>query len=71
MTGIEQARQADCEMVMGVGGCSVRDAGKAIAALLTNGVPPFDYLELIGRGRKPLRHHIYHRSLFFDYPRHP
>jgi alcohol dehydrogenase class IV len=51
--GIEQARQAACDLVIGYGGGSVLDTGKAIAALLTNGGDPLDYLEVIGKG-KPL-----------------
>lgn len=50
-TGLEWARQAGCEVVVGVGGGSVLDAGKAIAALLTNGGQPLDYLEVIGHGQ--------------------
>jgi alcohol dehydrogenase class IV len=41
-------------MVIGLGGGSVLDAGKAIAALLTNSGDLFDYLEVIGRGQ-PLK----------------
>ncbi len=51
VTGLEWARQAGCEVVVGIGGGSVLDAGKAIAALLTNGGQPLDYLEVIGRGQ--------------------
>jgi alcohol dehydrogenase class IV len=49
--GITQAREAGCDLVIGIGGGSVIDAGKAIAALLTNGGVPLDYLEVIGRGQ--------------------
>jgi alcohol dehydrogenase class IV len=49
--GVQQAREADSNVVIGFGGGSVVDAGKAIAALLTNGGEPFDYLEVIGRGK--------------------
>jgi alcohol dehydrogenase class IV len=38
-------------MVISFGGGSAIDAGKAIAALLTNGGAPLDYLEVIGRGQ--------------------
>lgn len=49
--GTAQARAADCDLVIGIGGGSVIDAGKAIAALLINGGDPLDYLEVIGRGQ--------------------
>jgi alcohol dehydrogenase class IV len=50
--GVGLAREAHCEVVVGVGGGSVLDGAKAIAALLTNGGEPLDYLEVIGAGRK-------------------
>ena len=49
--GVESAREHD--MVIGVGGGSVLDTGKAIAALVTNPGDLLDYLEVIGKG-KPL-----------------
>ncbi len=49
--GVAQARAAACDIVIGVGGGSPLDAGKAIAALLTNPGEPLDYLEVIGRGQ--------------------
>ncbi|MCP4539301.1 MAG: iron-containing alcohol dehydrogenase [Chloroflexi bacterium] len=49
--GTLRARDAKCDMVIGFGGGSVIDTGKAIAALLTNGADPLDYLEIIGGGR--------------------
>jgi len=51
--GAERAREADCDMVIALGGGSAIDAGKAIAALLANGGDPLDYLEVVGQG-KPL-----------------
>ena len=51
--GAREARQRNCEFVIGVGGGSSIDAGKAIAALATNTLPTLDYLEVIGHG-KPL-----------------
>ena len=39
-----------CDMVIGLGGGSVMDAGKAIASLVTNDGDVLDYLEVIGRG---------------------
>jgi alcohol dehydrogenase class IV len=53
--GTEIARDAGCSFVIGFGGGSALDTGKAIAALLTNGGGPLDYLEVIGRGRKLTR----------------
>lgn len=49
--GVRQAREEACDLVIGLGGGSVLDAGKAIAALLTNPGEPLDYLEVIGRGK--------------------
>jgi alcohol dehydrogenase class IV len=49
--GAHQARKAKCDLVIGFGGGSAIDAGKAIAALLTNGGEPLDYLEVVGRGQ--------------------
>ena len=51
--GAQRGREADCDLVIGFGGGSVLDTGKAVAALLTNGGVPDDYLEVIGKG-KPL-----------------
>ena len=51
--GTDGARREKCDLVIGFGGGSALDAGKAVAALLTNCGDPLDYLEVIGRG-KPL-----------------
>ena len=45
------ARDAQCELVVAIGGGSVIDAGKAIAALITNRAPVRDYLEVVGRAQ--------------------
>lgn len=49
--GVRKARDEACTLVIGCGGGSALDAGKAIAALLTNGGDPLDYLEVIGAGQ--------------------
>jgi alcohol dehydrogenase class IV len=49
--GVAQAREAGAQVVVALGGGSALDAGKAIAALLTNPGEALDYLETIGRGR--------------------
>lgn len=46
----DKARRAECDMVIALGGGSVLDAGKAIAALLTNRRNVLDYLEVVGKG---------------------
>ena len=51
--GTQLAREADCDVVIALGGGSAIDAGKAIAALLANGGDPLDYLEVVGQA-KPL-----------------
>lgn len=51
--GARVAREAKCPMVVGVGGGSVLDTAKAVAALATNPGDPLDYLEVVGSG-KPL-----------------
>ncbi|MBN1126104.1 MAG: iron-containing alcohol dehydrogenase [Sedimentisphaerales bacterium] len=51
----ETARKKPFQIVIGIGGGSVLDAGKAVAALLTNPGDLMDYLEVIGKG-KPLVH---------------
>ena len=52
--GMQVAREHDCEVIIGLGGGSAIDTGKAIAALLANPGDPLDYLEVIGRGQ-PLK----------------
>jgi alcohol dehydrogenase class IV len=46
------ARRESCHLVIGFGGGSALDAGKAIAALLTNEGDPEDYVEVIGKGKQ-------------------
>ena len=49
--GSEYARAEGCDLVIAIGGGSAIDAGKALAALLTNPGDLLDYLEVIGRGQ--------------------
>ena len=49
--GTAFARKENCTLVIGFGGGSAIDAGKAIAAMLTNEGSLRDYLEIIGRGQ--------------------
>jgi len=50
MAGAEEARGAECDLVIGIGGGSAVDTGKVIAALLTNQGELLDYLEVVGKG---------------------
>ncbi|HEX5398289.1 MAG TPA: iron-containing alcohol dehydrogenase [Verrucomicrobiae bacterium] len=49
--GTALAKKEGCEFIIGIGGGSVIDAGKAIAAMLANGGTVLDYLEIIGHGK--------------------
>jgi alcohol dehydrogenase class IV len=49
--GTRRAREAGCDLIIGFGGGSVIDSGKAIAALAANPGDAFDYLEVIGKGQ--------------------
>ena len=51
VAGRDLARAERCDLVVSVGGGSVIDAGKAVAALATNSGEPLDYLEVIGNGQ--------------------
>src|ERR1700694_3287621 len=47
--GTEYAHREGCDLVIAIGGGSAIDAGKALAAMLTNPGGPLNYLEVIGR----------------------
>ncbi len=49
--GMQIAREHTSTVIIGLGGGSAIDTGKAIAALLANPGDPLDYLEVIGRGQ--------------------
>jgi alcohol dehydrogenase class IV len=50
-SGVIEAKENGCEFIVGLGGGSVIDTGKAIAAVLANKGDLLDYLEVIGEGR--------------------
>lgn len=50
VSGVALAKEEGCDSVIGFGGGSSIDAGKALAAMLTNPGELLDYLEVIGRG---------------------
>lgn len=49
---VQKAREFNCDSVIGIGGGSVLDTGKVVAALLTNQGKLIDYLEVIGNNKK-------------------
>lgn len=51
LDGVYRARSIRAEVIIGLGGGSALDTGKAISALLANPGEPLDYLEVIGRGQ--------------------
>ena len=48
--GSAVAREAEAQLVVACGGGAAVDTGKAIAAMLSNGGDPLDYVEVVGRG---------------------
>ncbi|HEY8346402.1 MAG TPA: iron-containing alcohol dehydrogenase [Symbiobacteriaceae bacterium] len=54
--GADLCRSEGCDVVLAVGGGSVMDAGKAVAALVTNGGKALEYLEAVeGGGRRTIQ----------------
>ena len=49
---MDAAAAASCDCVIGYGGGSSLDLGKAVAALIPNGGDPMAFLEVIGAGKK-------------------
>ena len=49
--GSRRVQDAACDVVLAMGGGSAIDAGKAIAAIATNGGEPLEFLEVVGNGR--------------------
>lgn len=49
--GARRAQEAGGDVIVALGGGSAIDAGKAIAALATNGGEPLEFLEVVGKGR--------------------
>jgi alcohol dehydrogenase class IV len=48
---VETARRAKCDLVISMGGGSVLDTAKVVAAMLTNTGEMEDYLEVVGAGK--------------------
>lgn len=51
VTGAGRIRDERIDLIIGFGGGSALDGAKAMAAMATNPGDPYDYLEVIGRGR--------------------
>jgi alcohol dehydrogenase class IV len=51
LNALDAGRQNGVELVVACGGGSAIDLGKAAAALLANPQDPFEFLEVVGRGR--------------------
>jgi len=55
LAAVRKARRVECDLVIGIGGGSVIDTGKVVAALITNSGRLTDYLEVIGRAQPLVR----------------
>jgi len=62
-TAVEAARKAACDMVISIGGGSVIDTGKVVAAMLTNSGELEDYLEVVGAGKPLVRNAAPHIAI--------
>lgn len=51
IAAVAEARSAQCDTVIGLGGGSAIDMGKVVAVLLTNDGDMISYLEVVGEGR--------------------
>jgi len=49
--GARRVHDSGCDVIISIGGGSAIDAGKAIAAIATNGGEPLEFLEVVGKGR--------------------
>lgn len=49
--GAHRAIELGSDVIVSIGGGSAVDAGKAIAAIATNGGEPLDFLEIVGKGQ--------------------
>jgi alcohol dehydrogenase class IV len=49
--GTQRVQDEHCDFVISFGGGSIIDSGKAIAAMMTNGGDPLDYVEVVGKGK--------------------
>ena len=49
LKGVDALKEAGADVVIGFGGGSALDTGKAVAALASNPGDPFDYLEIVGK----------------------
>ncbi len=63
IAAVASAREAEAEAIVSIGGGSVIDTGKAVAAMLTNPGGLEDYLEVVGRGNPLQRRAAPHVAL--------
>lgn len=56
--GVDLALNLQSDVILGIGGGSVIDAGKAISGIAANGGSTQDYMEIIGKGSKIIKEPI-------------